>query len=128
MKIFKSSILISLLYFLVLTLFCTKPDSDKTAKNWNGVVKDIEIILASEIPDSIKAQKIIILFDTNQISLSDYREFYEQSLEKDPLKNLDNLKGIEKLISEEMKIESRRQKKKGEQVDYRSGERENVKK
>ena len=128
MKIFKSSILVSLLCFVVLTLFCTKPDSGKATKNWNGVIKDLEIILASETPDSIKAFKIKTLFDTNQISLSDYREFYEQSLEKEPLKNLDNLKGIEKLISEEMKIESRRQKKEGEKIDYRSRKIENLKK
>lgn len=128
MKIFKSSIIIGLLYLCVLMLSCAAPENEENSENWNSIIKDLEIILASEIPDSVKAVKIKALFDTNQIALSDYRKFYEESFEKNPLKNLNYLKEIEQLISEDMKIESRRQKKIGKEIDYRSGKKENFKK
>jgi len=128
MKIFKSSILSGLLYLFLLMLFCAAPENDDNSEKWNSIIKDLEIILASEIPDSIKAVKVKVLFDSNQITLTDYRKFYEESFEKNPLKNLNYLKEIEQLISEDMKIEARRQKKIGKEIDYRPGKKENLKK
>jgi len=128
MKIFKSSILSGLSYLFILTMFCAAPENEENTGKWISIIKDLEIILASEIPDSAKALKIKILFDTNQISLSDYQKFYEKSIDKDPLKNLDYLKRIEKLISEDMKTVARLQREKIRDIDYRSGQQEKFKK
>jgi hypothetical protein len=128
MKIFKSSIHFCLSTLFVLSLFCTTPDKEEKVQNWNNIIKDLEIILASDNPDSVKANKIKILFDSNQVTLAEYRKFYESSIAKDPLRHLDYLKGIEKSISEDMNIEARRQKKKGEMFDYRKNPKEKLKK
>jgi hypothetical protein len=104
-------------------LFCAAPENEEQAKNWSRIIKNLEIILASSNPDSTKAVKIKILFDTNQVSLAEYREFYEKSMEQDPVKNLSYLKEIEQLISKDMKTEAQRQKKIGETIDLRPGKK-----
>ena len=128
MKNFKSSILNGFICFFALVLFCTAPGSEEKTTNWSSIIKELEIILASENADSAKAIRIKMLFDTNRVTLSDYREFYEKSIENKPMKNLSHLKAIEQLISEEMKTEARRQKKIGTEIDYRPGKKENLKK
>ena len=119
MKNFKSTILNSIICFCITMLFCAAPENEERVKKWSRIIKNLEIILASSNPDSTKAVKIKILFDTNQVSLADYREFYEESMEQNPVKNLGYLKEIEQLISQDMKTEAQRQKKIGETIELR---------
>ncbi|UCF64057.1 MAG: hypothetical protein JSW33_16080 [bacterium] len=111
----------SIFIFLILsTLSCSTPESHEIKHDWSIIVKELEVILASDAADSVKAFQISILFEKNQIDVTDYREFYYKSTQEKPLENLDLLKEIEQFIGEDMKKEAQQQRKSFDQVDYRS--------
>jgi len=118
----------SIFFFLVLlTLSCNTPESHQEKHDWSTIIKELEVILASDVADSVKAFQINILFEEKQISLADYREFYNRSIQEKPLDNLDLLKDIEQFIGEDMKKEAQQQRKSYDQVDYRSQKKDDPK-
>jgi len=115
----------SVLFILILSTFsCTTPESERQQPDWRTIIKELEVILVSDTADSVKAFQINSLFESHHISLEDYRDFYEKSIQEKPLKNLELLKDIEQLIGEDMKQEAQRQRKNFDQVDYRSRQTE----
>jgi hypothetical protein len=108
----------------ILFLSCASQEDNPPIHDWSNIIKDIEIILASEAADSIKASQIRVIFENNGINLSDYREFYDRSTQEQPLKYLVHFKEIEQFIGEDMKKEAQQQRNKVDNLDYRSREKE----
>ena len=74
---------------------------------WEKIIKEFEIVLSVNEPDSIKYYKLHQILKTYQISISNYREFYNKHIIENPEKNTQFFNTIENLLSNEMKEASK---------------------
>ncbi|MEJ2537876.1 MAG: hypothetical protein P8048_12655 [Calditrichia bacterium] len=101
---------IVLLIFVLLS-GCSQKTEVKEKKPWDKIVKEIEETIALEEPDSVKYQRIQKIFEDNQITIEDYRNFYQEYVEQDPLKNLALIEKIESLLTQDYNQTAREERK-----------------
>ena len=101
---------IFLLIFVLLS-GCSQKTEVKEKKPWDKIVKEIEETIALEEPDSVKYQRIQKIFEDNQITIEDYRNFYQEYVEQDPLKNLALIEKIESLLTQDYNQTAREERK-----------------
>ena len=87
---------------------------------WLPVIKELELVLMTDIPDSLKSLKIQQVFREHQVSFTDYENFYYKSTHDKQLEMIRFLKEIESLLSTEMKEELNRQREQAKS-DIRTG-------
>ena len=101
---------IFLLIFVLLS-GCSQKTEVKEKKPWDKIVKEMEETIALEEPDSVKYQRIQKIFEDNQITIEDYRNFYQEYVEQDPLKNLALIEKIESLLTQDYNQTAREERK-----------------
>ena len=101
---------IVLLIFVLLS-GCSQKTEVKEKKPWDKIVKEMEETIALEEPDSVKYQRIQKIFEDNQITIEDYRNFYQEYVEQDPLKNLALIEKIESLLTQDYNQTAREERK-----------------
>ena len=103
-----------LLVIIIFVIFCNSPDVDEADQVWVPIIKELELVLIADIPDSLKAVEIKKIFQNYQINLEDYEKYYRQNTEKRQLENVTILKEIETILGAEMKDELNRQRQEAE--------------
>ncbi|MFN2127648.1 MAG: hypothetical protein ACK2TU_07285 [Anaerolineales bacterium] len=99
------------LLIFVLLSGCSQKTEVKEKKPWDKIVKEMEETIALEEPDSVKYQRIQKIFEDNQITIEDYRNFYQEYVEQDPLKNLALIEKIESLLTQDYNQTAREERK-----------------
>ena len=99
------------LLIFVLLSGCSQKTEVKEKKPWDKIVKEIEETIALEEPDSLKYQQLKKIFEDNEISIDDYRNFYQEYVEQDPLKNLALIEKIESLLTQDYNQTAREERK-----------------
>jgi hypothetical protein len=100
---------------LILLTSCNNPDTDEDLNRWVPIIKDLELVLVADIPDSSKSARIDEIFQQHQIDLADYEEFFRKGIEEKQLTHITLLKEIETVLGTEMKDELNRQRQQAEQ-------------
>jgi len=108
----KRSLVIFLMVILVIS--CNSTDTDKADQQWVPIIKELEMVMIADTPDSLKAVEITKIFQKYQINLEDYEKYYRQNTEKRQMENITFLKEIETFLGSEMKDELNRQRKEGD--------------
>jgi hypothetical protein len=99
--------IINVLTFIFILCFCNSKEKNKSNIPWEEIIKEFEIVLSVNEPDSIKYFKLNQIFKNYQIDISDYREFYNERVNKNPEKNIQLYETIENLLSNDMKEASK---------------------
>lgn len=107
--------LLSVFLMFILLTSCSNPDTNEDPNRWKPIIKDIELVMVANIPDSSKSNLINEIFRRYQIDLADYEEFYRKSTEEKQLTNITLLKEIETVLGTEMNDELNRQRQQDEQ-------------
>jgi hypothetical protein len=93
---------------LVLFINCSKNDIGTDFKKWRPVIKELELISISDIPDSVKSYKIQEVFQKSELTITDYEEFYRKTTRTKQLETIRFLKDIEATLSTEMQEDLQR--------------------
>lgn len=109
---------IVLLIFVLLS-GCSQKSEVKEKQPWDEIVKAIEETMTLEEPDSVKYRQIQKIFEDNQITFEDYRDFYQEYVEQDPLKNLSLIQKIETLLTQDYNQTAREERKQMEKQPLR---------
>lgn len=114
MKLQSSAYLLTCLFTCFLLMFALPQNLPaKPGKTpWPVIIKDLEIIVTANQPDSIKFFLIDSLFRKNRVSAADYRDFYRTYVQEKPQKSIKLLEKVERILSEEMKAATERKRKK----------------
>ena len=94
---------------------CKTQAPSRDSIDWAPVIRDLQMISFSGLPDSVKQREIKKVFESHQIALEDYQKFYSEMTEEDPQNSLPVLKSVEQLISEDMKTDANIQRKKADE-------------
>ena len=105
--------------FFALICGCTQKTDSKEKKAWDQIVKDVEVTLTLQEPDSIKYMMIEKIFKDNQVTIDDYQNFYHEYIYTEPLENLALIEKIQDLISAEYNRTAREERKKIESEPLR---------
>lgn len=81
---------------------CNSGKDGKKSPSWDAILKEIEITIALQVSDSLKAERINEILKKYSVTIEQYRNFYQKSIEEANLEQLPLLKAIEKAISQEM--------------------------
>ncbi len=109
---------IVLLIFVILS-GCAQKSEVKEKKPWDEIIKGLEETLALPEPDSIKYQRIEKIFADNRVTLEDYRNFYQEYIEQEPLKNLALIEKVESLLTQDYNQTAREERKQMEKQPLR---------
>ena len=101
-----------LVFSLLILSFPQDLPADPGKTPWPVIIKDLEIIIAANQPDSIKFFLIDSLFRKNRISIADYQAFYKTYVQEKPQKSIKLLEKVERILREEMKVVNDRKRKK----------------
>lgn len=101
--------------FLFWLSTCSTQSPPSTSRDWALIIRDLQMITVSSMPDSLKQTEVKKVFESYQITLEDYQKFYSKMTEKDPQSSLPILKEVEKLFTEDMKTEANIQRKKADE-------------
>jgi hypothetical protein len=106
--------ILAIIFTSTFMIFCNSPDVNEADQLWLPIIKELEMVLIADIPDSLKAVEIDKIFQNYQINLEDYEKYYRQNIEKRQLENIAFLKEIEATLGAEMKEELNRQRQEAE--------------
>jgi hypothetical protein len=96
---------------------CSKPKPTVVEEEHIELIKNIEIICETRIPDSIKYADIKQLFKNENISIEKYRTLYKDYTENDPFNTLALLHEVELLITRDIQKAASEQQQLKEKPD-----------
>ena len=102
-----------ILVLLMTTCKTQSPSPDSI--EWAPIIRDLQMITFSGLPDSLQKKEFKKVFEKYQIALEDYQKFYVKMTEENPQNSLPVLKTVEQLLSEDMKTEANIQRKKADE-------------
>jgi len=98
---------VALLVLSLSPLSCHSDQNTGEQKSWDLLIKDLEIVMISPGPDSVKAAQVTEILKKYNITPGEYHKFYESMLLETVTQNIDLLKKVEKAISEDMSARAR---------------------
>ena len=108
----KTSIVLILILLNLLFFHCEKQKPVQNDAKFAGVVKEMEIILAGNEPDSLKCNRITKLMQDRNVTIEEYRGWVNYYTEKNPMQSMQLLQDIETQIQEEIKTSAKKFQKK----------------
>ena len=96
----------AILVVLGLLTACQKKEDSRSPDDWPEIISQMETILATSQPDSVKAARIQKLFAEHHKTLNDYRDFYQSITRGDIQKSYSFLLKVEKLLTHQIREES----------------------
>jgi hypothetical protein len=66
---------------------CEKNNEVISNRSWSKIIKEMEVTLTKNQPDSNKITQIKYIFEKYEINRNDYRWFYEEFVEHNPLES-----------------------------------------
>lgn len=98
---------------------CARQSSPQISGNWAPIIRDLELIMISSLPKSTEDLQVQKVFENNNLSLENYQKFYFRMINDHPQNNLQLLKEIEKLLSDDMKTDANLWRKKADEKRFR---------
>lgn len=98
---------------------CPRQSSPQISDNWVPIIRDLELIINSNLPKSAKYSHVQRIFKNNNIRLENYQKLYFRIINDHPQNSLQLLKDIEKLLSDDMKTDANLLRKKSDEKRFR---------
>jgi len=115
----RAKILIFTIGLMIVGSNCTRQSSPQISDNWVPIIRDLELIMISNLPKSTKYLQVQKVFINNNISRENYQKVYFRMINDHPQNSLQILKDIEKLLSDDMKTDANLLRKKADEKRFR---------
>lgn len=81
---------------------CQKNDAVVSNRSWSKIIEEITVTLTTNQPDSDKTAQIKFIFEKYEINKNDYRRFYNEFVEHNPLESSALLQEIVASVSADL--------------------------
>lgn len=96
-------LIISLIMVLGGLYACSSDKPKEPRSPWPEILSQVQVALSDNEPDSIKFARIKTIFKEHQVTIADYRDFYQRDVVDHPEESQGILREIESLIAKEMR-------------------------
>lgn len=115
----RAKIIIFTVGLVIVGSHCTRQSSSQISDNWVPIIRDLELIMNSNLPESAKYSQVQKVFKDHNIRLENYQKVYFRMINDHPQNSLQFLKDIEKLLSDDMKTDANLLRKKADEKRFR---------